>query len=163
MYHVTIKKWNKNEKNWTFAWIVFYIVFQGDAIVAQAAVFFTAGFETTSSLMSFALYELSWQPEMQHRLRQEIKEALVKSDGALTYDNVHSLEYMHMIACETIRMYPPLPFLDRQCQIPANEKGYCLEPYSDFVIPHNMPILIPVFAMHRDSKVVYMLKNNIIL
>lgn len=36
-------------------------VFQGDVLVAQAAVFFTAGYETSSSVMSFALYELCWK------------------------------------------------------------------------------------------------------
>lgn len=37
------------------------IVFQGDVLVAQAAAFFTAGYETSSSAMSFALYELCWK------------------------------------------------------------------------------------------------------
>lgn len=43
--------------------ISFYpsIVFQGDVLVAQAAAFFTAGYETSSSAMSFTLYELCWK------------------------------------------------------------------------------------------------------
>lgn len=36
-------------------------VFQGDVLVAQAAAFFTGGYETSSSVMSFALYELCWK------------------------------------------------------------------------------------------------------
>lgn len=47
--------------------------------------------------MSFALFELAWQPNIQKRLRQEIKDALTKSKGELTYDIVHDMEYLHMI------------------------------------------------------------------
>lgn len=54
---------------------------------------------------------------------------------------------------EILRMYPPLPFLDRECTVPADEKGYALDPYTDFVIPRGMPVLIPVYAIHRDPKV----------
>lgn len=50
-------------------------------------------------------------------------------------------------------MYPPLPFLDRECTVPADEKGYALDPYTDFVIPRGMPVLIPVYAIQRDPKV----------
>lgn len=34
------------------------IVFQGDVLVAQSAIFFSAGFETSASMMSFGLFEL---------------------------------------------------------------------------------------------------------
>lgn len=34
------------------------IVFQGDVLVAQAAAFFTAGFETSSAVLSFGLFEM---------------------------------------------------------------------------------------------------------
>jgi len=54
-----------------------------------------------------------------------------------------------MVIQETLRMYPSLPFLDRACN---EEKGYSLEPFSDFVIPKGMPIIIPVHAIQRDPK-----------
>lgn len=35
-----------------------YAAFQGDALVAQIGSFFSAGYETTSTMMSFFLYEM---------------------------------------------------------------------------------------------------------
>lgn len=49
-------------------------------------------------------------------------------------------------------MYPPLPFLDRECT-PTNGQGYSLEPYADFVVPKGMAIYIPLFGLQRDPKV----------
>lgn len=59
--------------------------------MAQAAVFFTAGFETSSTPLSFALYELALNPKIQNRLRKEINNALEENDGKITYDMVKYL------------------------------------------------------------------------
>ncbi|KAF5308791.1 hypothetical protein FQR65_LT06024 [Abscondita terminalis] len=50
--------------------------FEGDNVVAQASQFFAAGFETVSSTISFALYELSLNLDIQERLRTEINNKL---------------------------------------------------------------------------------------
>lgn len=54
---VTLKRDDENNK----AKIKDEPEWKGDTLVAQAAVFFTAGFETSSSTMSFGLFELSWK------------------------------------------------------------------------------------------------------
>lgn len=56
--------------------------------MAQAASFFSAGFETSSTTAAFALYELAMQPEIQNTLQKEILNALEKSNGKITYDMV---------------------------------------------------------------------------
>lgn len=121
-----------------------------DMIVAQAAVFFTAGYETTSATMSFALYELSQNQEAQTKLRNEIKEVLTKSNGQITYDIINSMEYLGIVIQEVLRMYPPLPFLDRECSTDNSSKSYKLDEKME--IPNGMPIYIPIFAIQRDSK-----------
>lgn len=147
----------------------FFQVFKGDVIVAQAAIFLVAGYESSAISMSFAVYELAFHPDAQTKLREEIKNTLLTSNGELTYDNVNDMVYLHMILqgmtfrvqkivtqlkkifVESLRMYPPLPLLDRIC---TNSGGYSLEPYDNFVISHNMPIFIPIAAIHRDPKVI---------
>lgn len=67
--------------------------FDGDNLVAQAVVFYTGGFETSSSALSFTLYEIAIQPEIQTKLRQEILDGLEQSGGKVTYDLVHKTTY----------------------------------------------------------------------
>jgi hypothetical protein len=47
--------------------------------------------------MSFALYELAFHPEIQHRLRAEILQVLSKHDGKLTYDGIQDMSYLEMV------------------------------------------------------------------
>lgn len=61
---------------------------EGDALVAQAAVFFSGGFETSSTTSTFALYELAKNQEIQKRLRNEILDGFKKNDGKITYEMV---------------------------------------------------------------------------
>lgn len=107
--------------------------------------------------MSFALYEMAMQPEIQNRLRTEIKEVIaIANDGKLTYEQIFEMEYLNCVVMETTRMYPPLPFLDRLCELPnggGTENGYSLEPYHNFTIPYGMAVIIPIFAIQRDPEV----------
>ncbi|XP_061400023.1 cytochrome P450 6g1 [Musca vetustissima] len=125
-----------------------------DYLVAQAAVFLTAGFETSSSTMAFALFELSKKPELQERLRKEICDAMLsEKNGTLTYERIQGLEYLNMVVEETLRLYPVLPFLDREHQKPAGvSKGFSLKPHYDYTLPDGMPIYIPIYAIQRDPK-----------
>ncbi|KAG3259958.1 hypothetical protein H1C71_029636 [Ictidomys tridecemlineatus] len=45
-------------------------------LVAQSIIFIFAGYETTSSALSFLLYELATHPDVQTKLQQEIDAAL---------------------------------------------------------------------------------------
>lgn len=90
--------------------------------------------------------------KIQDQVRSEIKQMLVKNEGKVTYDsmmNATDMPYLQQVINETLRLYPILPVMDRECIKPD---GYSLEPFSDFKIPCGMPIYVPVFAIHRDEK-----------
>ncbi|KYN40637.1 Cytochrome P450 6k1 [Trachymyrmex septentrionalis] len=121
--------------------------FDGDDLLAQAAIFFIAGYETSSTTVTFTLYELARHPEVQNRLRKEILNALDETDGKITYDMVtKSLPYLDMVVSEILRMYPPLPFLDR-----ITKETYKV-PNSDLVLEKGTPIFISLLGVHYDPE-----------
>uniref|UniRef100_A0A675A9L5 Cytochrome P450 n=1 Tax=Anopheles darlingi TaxID=43151 RepID=A0A675A9L5_ANODA len=129
------------------------IPLKGDVLVAQAATFYMASFETTSSVLSFALYELTRNPDVQRKLRDEVRTLVQKYGQDIPYEALNNeMPYLGTVISETARLYPVLPFLERQCSVPDGATGYKLEPHHDFVIPNKMPILIPIYAIHRDPK-----------
>ena len=69
----------------------------GDDLVGQAFQFLAAGFETSGSTMSYALYELALHPEIQNRLRAEIMRVLNRHNGQVTYDGIQEMAYLDMV------------------------------------------------------------------
>ncbi|KAJ8911331.1 hypothetical protein NQ315_017027, partial [Exocentrus adspersus] len=68
--------------------------FTMDQLVAQVSVFFIAGFDTSSSAMNFAIYELCKNPTIQEKVREEIRDVLKKHGGQLTYEDLAEMKYM---------------------------------------------------------------------
>ena len=65
--------------------------------MAQALSFLIGGYETSSTTLSFALYELAMHPEIQQSLRAEIVQVLSKHGGKLTYDGIKDMSYLDRV------------------------------------------------------------------
>ncbi|CAG9860276.1 unnamed protein product [Phyllotreta striolata] len=120
-------------------------------IIAQAMEFYLAGFETTSSVITFMAYELMVNPDIQNRLRNEIIKTLNDCNGTVTYEALLKMKYMDMVLAETLRKWPGAVSVDRLCT-----KPYTIEP----VLPGEKPlhlaegdiVLVPIFGLHRDPE-----------
>ncbi|XP_061386410.1 cytochrome P450 6a2-like, partial [Musca vetustissima] len=117
-----------------------------ELVAAQLFVFFVAGFETSSSNMSYGLYELAKNPDKQDILRQEILDVLEKHDNQLTYEGMLKMSYLDQVISETLRLYPALSFLQRVCM-----EDYHV-PDSDIVFEKGTSVAIPVKAIHYDPE-----------
>ncbi|XP_034242352.1 cytochrome P450 6k1-like [Thrips palmi] len=115
-------------------------------ITAQVFVFFVAGYETTSTTTSFTLYELAKHPDIQKKLIEEVDGVMAKHNGQPTYDAIMEMPYMEMVIQETMRMYPPVPFLTRE----ANVKRTL--PLTDLTLEKGTTLMIPVIGLHHDPQ-----------
>ncbi|KOC61106.1 Cytochrome P450 9e2 [Habropoda laboriosa] len=122
-----------------------------DDIVSQALIFFLAGLDSTSNLMSYMAYELALCPDAQERLRKEIDGCLQEGNGEISYETLTKMEYMDMVVSETLRKNPGVVFMDRVCtrkfEFPPAEPGYG----SPTMYPGET-IWLPVYALHHDPK-----------
>lgn len=77
-------------------------------ITAQAVIFFFAGFDSVSSLMTFAAYELAVNQDIQDKLRKEVLETFTACSGKVTYDVIANMKYMDMIVSGKILDIVPI-------------------------------------------------------
>ncbi|XP_043930623.1 cholesterol 24-hydroxylase-like [Protopterus annectens] len=70
--------------------------------------FFIAGQETTANQISFTIMELTRQPEITAKLRDEIDD-VVGSKRDVSFDDLGKLQYMTQVLKESLRLYPPAP------------------------------------------------------
>lgn len=118
-----------------------------EEIVAQAFVFFIAAFETTSSTMALCLYELSKNPTLQRKVQREIDSVLEKRGSKeIDFEMMSELKYLENCIDETLRKYPPAPFLIRECG-----KTYHI-PGSHLEIEKGTPLIISTFGIQRDPE-----------
>uniref|UniRef100_A0A1I8BCE8 Cytochrome P450 n=2 Tax=Meloidogyne hapla TaxID=6305 RepID=A0A1I8BCE8_MELHA len=96
-------------------------------LFAQGLILLIAGlvlnrYDTTGSVLQFAIYMLALHPEAQAKLREEINDVLGIEDQ-ITYEHLKSMEYLQAVVQETLRIYPPAPVSNRVCNTNLNING----------------------------------------
>ncbi|XP_022830610.1 cytochrome P450 9e2-like [Spodoptera litura] len=127
-------------------------VWSDEDLVAQAVLFFIAGFETVSTGMIFLLYELAVNPDVQERLAQEIKEVDAKNGGKFDFNSIQNMVYMDMVVSETLRLWPPAVTLDRICTKDYNMGKPNPKAEKDVILRKGTGVWIPTYAFHRDPQ-----------
>eukprot|EP00746_Dinoflagellata_sp_MGD_P076692 gnl/MRDRNA2_/MRDRNA2_308578_c0_seq1.p1 gnl/MRDRNA2_/MRDRNA2_308578_c0~~gnl/MRDRNA2_/MRDRNA2_308578_c0_seq1.p1 ORF type:complete len:291 (-),score=52.68 gnl/MRDRNA2_/MRDRNA2_308578_c0_seq1:20-892(-) len=73
-----------------------------------------AGHETTASALTWAIFELTQQPELLKRVQAEVDRYLPEADTLPTLDTIRDLELVRLCIAESLRMYPEPPLLIRR-------------------------------------------------
>ncbi|CAG9858621.1 unnamed protein product [Phyllotreta striolata] len=119
-------------------------------VVANSASFFGDGYETSSRVMSFVLFEIAQNSGAQGRLREEINEVLSKNGNKFTYEVISNMPYLEACLNETLRKISIIDLVK-----------ICTEDYTyESTAPGFKPlkinikagtsILLPVDGLHRD-------------
>lgn len=66
-------------------------------MIAQCFVFFNAGYETSSTTMSFCLYELAIHPEIQNQVREELTRISKKYNDQMNFESLKELTYLEQV------------------------------------------------------------------
>ncbi|XP_059484979.1 probable cytochrome P450 6a14 [Neocloeon triangulifer] len=122
-------------------------VLTDEILVGQCLLFLLAGFDTSSTLLSFASYELALNPNIQEKAREEVVEVLGKSDGELNYDVINDMPYLENVLLETLRRHPPVSRVERTC----TASSYKI-PGTSAVLKKGDVIMIPIRGLALDPK-----------
>eukprot|EP00494_Astrolonche_serrata_P032758 UN33027 len=77
---------------------------------------FVAGHETTANTICWGMFLLAYNPEMQTKIKQEIKDKLFgggKTSKEIEYDDLKKCDILLKLLYETMRVIPTLPTLVR--------------------------------------------------
>ncbi|KAK9501326.1 hypothetical protein O3M35_012062 [Rhynocoris fuscipes] len=113
-----------------------------ETAISQSVFFFLAAFETTSTHLTMVCYELAKNQNVQEKSREEVLEYW--SDDGLTYEAINSMCYLDMVMSESLRLYPPLPTLEREVTKPIVLNGLQLNSGAE--------IAIPITGLHLDPE-----------
>jgi cytochrome P450 family 6 len=73
------------------------LILDEKTMLANAFVFFLAGFETTASTLSYCLFELSRNPDVQEKLHDQVKSVLESHQGDISYDVLKEIGYLDQV------------------------------------------------------------------
>ncbi|XP_073984744.1 probable cytochrome P450 6a23 [Rhodnius prolixus] len=101
-----------------------------------------AAFNTIPTQLGFVLYMLALHPDVQRKLRQEIKETVDKELEVL-----EKMKYLDAVVYETLRIYPINLVVRRVCtqDIVLKSAG------RQYPIKKGMSIAIPFYTLNRDE------------
>ncbi|XP_019547200.3 cytochrome P450 4d8-like [Aedes albopictus] len=109
--------------------------------------FMFEGHDTTTSGISFAIYQLASNPHIQDKLYDEIVSIVGKntSNVELTFQTLQDFRYLETVIKESMRLFPPVPFIGRTSVDDMEMNGTTVKAGQEF--------LVPIYVIHRNPKV----------
>jgi cytochrome P450 len=118
--------------------------FSEKELVDQIAVMFLAGHETSASALSWALYLIAQDPDVQTRMHAETELAFGQ-EGGFAPRHFKFLKLTRDVFRETLRLYPPVSFVPRDITEP--------ETMRDKKLKKGSAIFISLWLLHRHREI----------
>ncbi|KAL8833574.1 MAG: hypothetical protein Q9170_004189 [Blastenia crenularia] len=120
--------------------------FSDEDLVDQMMTFLAAGHETTASALTWAIYLLAKHPQIQSRLRDEIRtqlpHPLADPSPTITSETIEKMSYLHDTCREVLRLFPPVPVTIR---VAVKDTTICGQ-----FIPKSTTVMIPPWAVNGN-------------
>ncbi|KAK1225579.1 hypothetical protein PQX77_011473 [Marasmius sp. AFHP31] len=136
-----------------------------EELYAQMLIIFIAGHETTANSISWILLELSRHPEIQDKLRKEIREKerqLVsegRSQSGFTAEDYESLPYMNAVLKESMRYHPAairilrMAFVDDCLPLSESIKTESGKEISEIPVAKGQKVMLSIAGYNRNKEV----------
>ncbi|MDX1471626.1 MAG: cytochrome P450, partial [Flavobacteriaceae bacterium] len=111
-----------------------------EQLIDEILILFTAGHETTSNALSFTIQLLALHPEWQERLYKELQNL----DESSLMSKIKGLSQTQWVIEESMRMFPPVYFIDRLSQKSFDFGGYHFNEGEN--------ILFSIYEIHHSNE-----------
>ncbi|KAJ4806647.1 Cytochrome P450 [Rhynchospora pubera] len=114
-----------------------------DDIIEECKLFYFAGEETTSVLMTWTLVVLCMHSEWQQKAREEVLQQFGREKP--DFDGLSRLKVVSMILYEVLRLYPPV--------VTVSRRTYKTMQLGDLTIPPGVLLALPILLIHHDPDI----------
>jgi len=114
-----------------------------EIVAAQSIIFMLAGFDTTANTLTSSCFVLAHHPEIQEKLNDVV---MSKCDqyGDICHEMLLDIPYLDHFINEVLRMYSPVPFIERLCNKDVT--------YDGIHIPKGTIITISPYSLHYSEE-----------
>ncbi|XP_020176214.3 cytochrome P450 CYP72A616 [Aegilops tauschii subsp. strangulata] len=113
-------------------------------LIGECKLFYFAGMETTSLLLTWTMIVLCMHPDWQDRAREEVMHVFAHGTTP-DYDSLTRLKIVTMVLYEVLRLYTPLTSVHRKTCKPMDLGGVRY--------PAGMLFMVPFLCLHHDKDV----------
>ncbi|XP_077227833.1 cytochrome P450 CYP72A616-like [Tasmannia lanceolata] len=117
-------------------------VLTAEEVIEECKLFYFAGHETTSVLLTWTMVLLSMHQSWQEKAREEVLQICGKSTPDI--EIIKQFKIVTMILYEVLRLYPPLGFQLRQT--------YNRIKLGEISLPADIELLLPTVLIHHDPE-----------
>ncbi|XP_046960621.1 probable cytochrome P450 313a4 [Vanessa cardui] len=111
----------------------------------ESVVLLVAGSDTTAVGICTTILLLSQHTDVQERVYKEIIDVIGDSNKPLQLGDLLKLKYTKAVINESLRLYPPTPFINRYCKED-------LKLPSGITIPEGTDVIINIWGIHRNPQ-----------